>query len=184
MLVDPKSITPQRDLSVILRVIGKGNDPTPKRLRRGAYLITHFSFNHCLGRTVAFPDEARDGDWLEYPEINPQDDLFGGEYAEYGVCDSPDQFFEHEVGKFIEQSELKYVVSFSRISKRSQPSEGGWRWHKWGPYIGKKEPQYEYIYDEGPEIEEVYVFHIYQCLNDDAHLPIDLPAKTVEELQG
>lgn len=183
MLVDPKSITPAGDTRLILQVIGKGSDPKPKRLRRGAYLITHFSFNHCLKNTVAFPDEAANGDWLEYPEINPQDGLFGGEYAEYGVCDSPDQFFEHEVGKFIEQSELKYVVAFSKISKRSQPSEGGWRWHKWGPYIGKKEPKYEYIYDEGPEIEEVYVYHIYQCLNDEAHISTELSDEAVKGLQ-
>jgi hypothetical protein len=47
------------------------------------------------------------------------------------------------------------------VIKANQSHEGGWRWHKWGEYIGKYEPQYEYLYDE-PEIEKVYVYHIYE----------------------
>jgi hypothetical protein len=38
---------------------------------------------------------------------------------------------------------------------------GGWRWHKWGPYIGTQEPKCEYIHDE-PEIEEVFTYHVYE----------------------
>mgnify|MGYP000101825354 CR=1 FL=1 len=52
-------------------------------------------------------------------------------------------------------------VSFVRIRRDEQSSSGGWRWHKWGKYIGKQKPQCEYIYDE-PEIEEVYTFSVYQ----------------------
>jgi hypothetical protein len=33
----------------------------------------------------------------------------------------------------------------------------GWRWHKWGEYVGLHAPQREYLHDE-PLIETVYVF--------------------------
>ena len=36
-----------------------------------------------------------------------------------------------------------------------------WRWHKWGPYIGTKEPKCEYLYDE-PEIDKVVIFELYE----------------------
>jgi len=47
------------------------------------------------------------------------------------------------------------------IRKDLEPTDGGWRWHKWGEYIGTQNPQMEYIHDE-PEIEKVYVYHIYE----------------------
>lgn len=46
-----------------------------------------------------------------------------------------------------------------------QPSEGGWRWHKWGPYVGDKHPEHEYLHDEGPEITQATCFHVYRVLS-------------------
>ena len=76
----------------------------------------------------------------------------------YGVADSIDQIKE----KYQEMinSENPIVISVTEMRKDEQPEDGGWRWHKWGEYIGKKEPQCEYLYDE-PNIDSVYVFHIY-----------------------
>jgi hypothetical protein len=37
-----------------------------------------------------------------------------------------------------------------------------WRWHKWGEYIGTKNPQHEYLYDEDESIQEVFCYHIYK----------------------
>jgi hypothetical protein len=45
--------------------------------------------------------------------------------------------------------------------KANQPKEDGWRWRKWGQYIGALEPTCEYIADE-PHIDKVYVYHIYE----------------------
>jgi hypothetical protein len=59
-------------------------------------------------------------------------------------------------------SDRRFTLAFTRVRKRDQPDEGGWRWHKWGEYIGEKSPQYEYLYDEGNEIEEVYCYHVYE----------------------
>ena len=57
-------------------------------------------------------------------------------------------------------SENPIVISVTEMRKDEQPEDGGWRWHKWGEYIGKQEPKCEYLYDE-PNIDSVYVFHIY-----------------------
>lgn len=50
-------------------------------------------------------------------------------------------------------------VFFTPMVRAEQSPEGGWRWHKWGEYIGDHTPTAEYLYDE-PEIERVYVVSI------------------------
>jgi hypothetical protein len=77
----------------------------------------------------------------------------------YGVCDGIENLLE-----FIPEltsTEREFVVLLHKIAKKNQPNEGGWRWHKWGDYIGTQTPTTEYIYDE-PEIEVVYCYHIYE----------------------
>ena len=100
----------------------------------------------------------------------------------YGVCDSIEQFKNYEFEDYVSyeddddysttgfklydllnDSEDGFAVFFYKIEK--EPGEGGWRWHKWGPYIGKHDVQHEYLADEdlsdiGQEF--VYVFHLYQ----------------------
>lgn len=79
----------------------------------------------------------------------------------YGVADNLEQIKIHF--KDIIESDANIVICVSEIRKDSEPSDGGWRWHKWGPYIGKQNPQYEYLYNE-PEIESVYVYHVYSIV--------------------
>ena len=60
-------------------------------------------------------------------------------------------------------SERKYALFFTKIHQ--EPGEGGWRWHKWGPYIGKHDIQCEYLADEDlSDIDQKYVvvFHIFE----------------------
>ena len=83
------------------------------------------------------------------------------EYKFYGVCDSPDQFMT-SLGKVIQKLQQKFAVVFTIIRKIDQSSSGGWRWHKWGEYIGEKKPECEYLYDEDDSISEVYIYHIYE----------------------
>lgn len=80
--------------------------------------------------------------------------------AEHGVCDTPEQIKER--WPQLETDPRRFVVSVTPMYKANQPTSGGWRWHKWGTYIGTKNPQHEYLADEGPEFEVVYVFEIHQ----------------------
>jgi hypothetical protein len=85
-------------------------------------------------------------------------DYFNDTVECYGVADTVEQvkeFYKDQIA-----SDAPIVISVTEINKKNQPSDGGWRWHKWGQYIGTREPQCEYIYDE-PEIDSVYVFHAY-----------------------
>ena len=78
--------------------------------------------------------------------------------ANYGVCDDEQQILKRYPELIT--SDKKFVVIITPIHKEGQPEQGGWRWHKWGSYIGIQNSQSEYIYDE-PEIDRVLLFHIY-----------------------
>ena len=84
----------------------------------------------------------------------------------YGVCDNWEQIFERipEI-KYYKESKEKFVIFLCPHIKKNQPDHDGWRWHKWGPYIGDQEPQYEYLRDE-PEIDMVYSFHISRIIKN------------------
>lgn len=45
------------------------------------------------------------------------------------------------------------------INNHDKSSWGGWRWHKWGEYIGKHNPQYEYL-DHEDGIDYVLVWKL------------------------
>lgn len=158
MLVDPIDFVIDHHCAVILSIIG-GGDPTPRKHATGAYAIGHFGMGECLPGGSSF--DGTDAAWHQYPDLDAGDRYFGS----YGVCDSPEQFMTHPIGQWIAGSDRGFTVSFTCIRKAGQPEDGGWRWHKWGEYIGEKSPQCEYLYDEGPEIEEVYVYHVYECLD-------------------
>lgn len=89
---------------------------------------------------------------LDYPDL-------GSDFDAFGVCDSPEQL----VGKLpasVAEGPNKYVVSMVEVRRSDEPPEGGWRWHKWGGYIGDKTPTTEYLHDE-PEIDAVWTYHVY-----------------------
>ena len=134
---------------MILNVIGGGNTGT-QRIGTGMYQISHFSFDLLLkGTGIPFEKYPGDDDWRKD----------GGWFSAYGVCDSPDQLIQ--TYPKIATTDRKFVVSFTEIRKKDQSDSGGWRWHKWGPYIGKHNPQHEYLYDE-EGIESVWCYHIYE----------------------
>jgi hypothetical protein len=83
------------------------------------------------------------------------DDNYDGPCS-YGVADNWEQVINHEYGEWYIKSPHRYVMSFETLRKKDQHKEG-WRWHKWGEYIGKQEPKCEYLADE-PIIEEVITF--------------------------
>ena len=79
-------------------------------------------------------------------------------YWYFGVADNIEQVIDfynkNEYGLF----SGNHVISYFEVRKTP---DCGWRWHKWGPYIGTQEPQCEYLADE-PVIEKVICFSIYK----------------------
>ena len=78
----------------------------------------------------------------------------------YGVCDNYKQILE-EYKDFLSNKDKNYVIGLTTVKRESQSPSGGWRWHKWGPYIGTQNPQHEYLYNE-ENIDVVYTFSIYE----------------------
>jgi hypothetical protein len=109
-----------------------------ERLETGCYRIGHFG---CSGFLDGYDD---------YPELS---------LGPYGVCDSLEQL-KQRVPELHDPSR-KFVVTLTEVRKCDQPESGGWRWHKWGEYIGDHEIQREYLYHE-PVIERVFCFQIYE----------------------
>ena len=105
----------------------------------GIYEISHFNAHRLLPEYDALPDLH---------------------IAAYGVCDNYTQVLE-QCPELVGNVYRKFVLVVTKVTKQSQPAEGGWRWHKWGPYIGTQNAQHEYLYDE-PDVEEVYCYDIFE----------------------
>ena len=97
--------------------------------------------------------------YLPMPELD-------GEIFTYGVCDSPGQFMERHHAALVESPRL-FVVTFTEIRKADQEAEGGWRWCKWGDYIGALKPTTEYLYDE-PYITAVWCYSVHELVAEGA----------------
>lgn len=86
---------------------------------------------------------------------------FEKNHSYYGVADNLEQVIDfyntNEDGFF----KGNHVISTFEVHKDVEAPYCGWRWHKWGPYIGTQEPRCEYLNNE-PEIEKVICFHIYK----------------------
>ena len=119
-----------------------GNHAKVKELRTGVYRIGHYGASFYMS------------DYEHYPETT---------VGAYGVCDSVEQLLA--ACPELEASERKFIVTVTSVRKANQPKFCGWRWHKWGQYIGEHKPHREYLYDE-PEIKEVLCFHIYEKLDN------------------
>ena len=76
----------------------------------------------------------------------------------YGVCDNAQQILDHH--PVLASSDKHFVVGLVEHRKEWEGEEG-WRWHKWGSYIGTKKPQAEYLIDE-PDIEIIYSYNVYE----------------------
>lgn len=73
-------------------------------------------------------------------------------YERYGVADNASQVLDYydslckDHPDYVKDKE--FIIILTPIFRDSQPSAGGWRWHKWGPYLGKFESRCEYLHDE------------------------------------
>lgn len=135
----------------VLKIMCPDGDPTPTWVREGVYTLDHFNFEHTFDSTG----------WNTLRDYNDPIDPDNVDHCEYGVCDSIDQFFDHPFGKMIaDHPKREFVVAFTHVPKGVE--DCGWRWHKWGPYIGKGEPQCEYLNDEEGFEDGVWVYHVYE----------------------
>ena len=116
----------------------------PKKLAQGVYEIE--SFNGHL---------EFDGIAEKYPE-------FPGWRSPYGVCDSVENLMAVR-GEDLNDPTRRFIVALTKVERdpSNKGKGGGWRWHKWGEYIGAHEIQCEYLDDE-EGIDHVYCFHIYE----------------------
>ena len=150
MLVTCNAITNpgRQDPTFALVTAANGNSADAKILDTGVYEIGHFGGSH-------FPGWG----WSQYTEglVNREGDYFGC----YGVCDGWANLRER--CPMLMTSARKFCVTLTPVRRNQANANrgGGWRWHKWGDYIGKHTPTTEYLDDE-PLIELVYVYHIYE----------------------
>ncbi len=153
MLVDVVIGFGDPGLKAIVNAVAEvnGNNPGVQRLAKGVYQIGHFGFDYEIGlKWKNFEDS--------YPSLQHADET---KYiGSYGVCDNYQQVID-QCANLKDSDSTPYALSVTSIKKSEQYPDGGWRWHKWGDYIGTQTPTTEYIYDE-PLIEEVFVYHIYK----------------------
>jgi hypothetical protein len=81
-----------------------------------------------------------------------------GDIPDHGICDSPDQFFKKYKEALMSDSR-NLCVHFQHMEKDPQV---GFRWHKWGKYIGEGIPDDEYLYKSSGFENGVFVFDICQ----------------------
>ena len=90
-------------------------------------------------------------------------------WQDYGVADNASQVMDYYDKLCREHADYtnnhKFVILLTPIFRKSEPEVEGWRWHKWGPYIGEHEIKCEYLYDE-KGIDYVYVFKILEVEDD------------------
>lgn len=106
----------------------------------------------------------------DYEEVrNYESPLF---FDDYGVADNASQVLDYYDDLYRTHEEYMrdkdFVILMTPVFREDQPEDGGWRWHKWGPYIGVHEQRCQYLYDE-KNIDYVYCFNIVEvrkCQND------------------
>lgn len=136
-----------------------------KRLDVGVY-ETHYAFNLELkGRGLlvseypfdAYMDLATPDERVKAYVAAVNDKTLPSE--SYGVCDSWEQVIQK--WPLLATMDRNLVLAVSPVVRAEEPSDGGWRWHKWGEYIGTHEIKHEYLHDE-TGIDVVYCYHLYE----------------------
>ena len=145
MLRTPKLLT-----GPILHAVSDGQ--VPVEMEEGVLLISHFNLDLFLWDG----NEPVAHSYMGHPWL-------GDDLRSYGVCDTPEAFLALYRTRLMRDTRT-FVISFTHIEKDTSNAGrcGGWRWHKWGPYIGNGKPTCEYLDDvEGFE-RGVYVYTVLQ----------------------
>ena len=151
MLIDPV-FTQDNPIVALLNAISGNSSKTqePIQLASGIYEISHFNGESLLDRSQGWAADFKH----QYPTLATIDDDY---FGSYGVCDNYQQVLDK--CSMLTTSEREFVLFVTAVHKADQYEEGGWRWHKWGEYIGTQTTTCEYLYDE-PLVDMVYVYHI------------------------
>lgn len=78
----------------------------------------------------------------------------------YGVGDSPEQI----MGRYrdiLERAPEPICISVVHVLKNPAEPGAGWRWRKWGEYIGEGTPTVEYLNDEPGFADGVWVYSVF-----------------------
>lgn len=132
-----------------------------KELEPGVYL-GGFDLEHTIELLTDFKASGssmlrHDGEPIQFTFENYQ--IYGDNIIEtHGVADNIEQIKER-FKSAIDHPTNKIVISVTEIRREDEPEYGGWRWHKWGEYIGTKQPTCEYLHDE-KDIDSVFCFQI------------------------
>lgn len=143
----------------ILSAIGGGGPDRPvgvSDMRPGGYMMTsHWSPEHTYSIVPPFHEKV--GAWLASIQV-----------PEFGVCDSVEQFHELH-GRKLDADILPWCAFFVHVAKNpaNAGQRGGWRWHKWGEYVGTGTPTREYLDDEPGFDDGVFTFHVYYVDQND-----------------
>jgi hypothetical protein len=78
--------------------------------------------------------------------------------SDYRVADTVAQVLAYERDRRVADPDQLFAVQVSTVQRSEEPATDGWRWQKWGPYIGTRTPPAAYLYDE-PEIGQVVIYH-------------------------
>lgn len=81
----------------------------------------------------------------------------------YLTKDSTHEFFTRgkRLHKYLtEHPDAVYFIRFTPVFNHHNGAIGGWRWHKWGAYLGKHTPQCEYL-DKEKNIDYVLLWRLY-----------------------
>lgn len=112
-----------------------------QHLQVGIYQINHFNGEYLFDVKEKYPN---------FPEWR----------GSYGVCDSAENLLEVR-GEDLNDPNRKFIIVLTEVG--CDPSNGGngggWRWHKWGEYIGAHDIQCEYLDDE-EGIDSVFCYRI------------------------
>lgn len=83
---------------------------------------------------------------------------------QFGVADNIKQIKEF-YKKQIKDKKTKFIISVTPVTqdKENKGKGDGWRWNKWGKYIGKLDSKCEYLDDEefGEDFKYILCFHLY-----------------------
>lgn len=127
----------------------------------------------------------------DYETVNPIGDKYLYRVHDYGVADNATQVIRHlenglksylfgnslddefylglSLVKLIENyPEYNLVLLMTPHVNTKDCSWGGWRWHKWGEYIGVHEPQHEYLsYEKGIDYVLSYSLEIVKKIKEE-----------------
>lgn len=87
--------------------------------------------------------------------------------SSYGVADTIEQIKEY-YKKELNLKTRKFTIDVTPVwqQRENKGKGGGWRWHKWGKYIGELNPQHEHLDDEdfGEDFKYIIVFRLNEVI--------------------